>query len=70
MTEFPQSLTASRMGRPPLKKDVETKPTLVRLDADTRARIEAIAGPNRMAGFIREAIVSELLKRERETEKR
>jgi hypothetical protein len=53
------------MGRPPLKKDVKTSPTVVRLDADTRARIEKIAGPNRMAAFIREAVEAELKRRER-----
>ena len=52
------------MGRPPLKKDVETKPTLVRLPADVRQRIEAVAGPNRMAVFIREAIDEALERRE------
>ncbi len=65
MTENPQSLTRSGMGRPPLKKDVKTSPTVVRLDADTRARIEKIAGPNRMAAFIREAVEAELKRRER-----
>lgn len=69
MTEFPQSLTGNRMGRPPLKRDVETKPTIVRLTVETRARIEAIAGPNRMAVFIREAIENELHRRERERPK-
>jgi predicted DNA-binding protein len=53
------------MGRPPLKKNVETRPTVVRLDAETRERIEAIAGPNRMAVFIREAVEAELKRRER-----
>ena len=45
-----------RMGRPPLKSQVETITTVVRLPADVRDRIVEIAGPNRMAGFIREAI--------------
>ena len=57
------------MGRPPLAKDDETKPTLVRLTSDTRMRIEAVAGPNRMAVFIREAIENELKRREREKPK-
>jgi hypothetical protein len=65
LTENPQSLTGVRMGRPPLKKNVETRPTVVRLDAETRERIEAIAGPNRMAVFIREAVEAELKRRER-----
>lgn len=50
------------MGRPPLN----VKPTMVRLTEETRQRIEAIAGPNRMAEFIREAIEAELTRRERE----
>jgi hypothetical protein len=49
------------MGRPPLN----VKPTLVRLTKDIRQRIEAVAGPNRMALFIREAIENELKRRER-----
>jgi predicted DNA-binding protein len=49
------------MGRPPLN----VKPTLVRLTEDIRQRIEAVAGPNRMAVFIREAIENELKRRER-----
>lgn len=53
------------MGRPPLKRDVETKPTMVRLAEDTRQRIEAVAGKNRMAAFIREAIENELGRREK-----
>ena len=57
------------VGRPPLKKDVETVQTIVRLTADTRARIEAVAGKNRMAGFIREAVENELTRRERDKPK-
>lgn len=52
------------MGRPPLKLNIETKATQVRLTADVRARIEAVA-PKRMAEFIREAIERELARRER-----
>lgn len=50
------------MGRPPLN----VKPTMVRLTEETRRRIEAVAGRNRMAEFIREAIEAELMRRERE----
>ena len=50
------------MGRPPLN----VKPTMVRLTEETRQRIEALAGPNRMAEFIRDAIEAELMRRERE----
>jgi predicted DNA-binding protein len=54
------------MGRPPLKTNVETKPTMVRLPEDTRQRIEDLVGPNRMAAFIREAIENELKRRARQ----
>jgi hypothetical protein len=37
---------------------------MVRLTEDVRRRIEAVAGPNRMAAFIREAIEGELQRRE------
>ena len=53
-----------RMGRPPLKQTSVTKPTMVRLTEDVRGRIEAVAGPNRMAEFIREAIEAELKRQE------
>lgn len=65
MTQLPIADTGPRMGRPPLKRDVETKPTMVRLAEDTRQRIEAVAGKNRMAAFIREAIENELGRREK-----
>ncbi len=39
---------------------------MVRLTEETRQRIEAVAGRNRMAEFIREAIEAELTRRERE----
>jgi hypothetical protein len=64
LTHIPVSVTSKPMGKPPLNKDSETKPTQVRLTADLRARIEAAAGPNRMASFIREAIENELVRRE------
>jgi hypothetical protein len=53
------------MGRPPLKLESVTKPTVVRLTEDVRKRIEMLVGPNRMALFIREAVESELKRRER-----
>lgn len=58
---MPGTVTQSRMGRPPLN----VKETKVRLTLDTRQRIEAIAGPNRMAEFIREAVEAELARREK-----
>ena len=50
----------SRMGRPALG----LKPTLVRLDPDVLERIDALAGPNKRAIFIREAVEAELARRE------
>jgi hypothetical protein len=49
------------MGRPPMN----VKPTMVRLTEDVRARIVALVGANRMAGFIREAVEAELQRREK-----
>ena len=65
MTDFPITVMRARMGRPPLN----VKPTMVRLTEETRQRIEAIAGPNRMAEFIREAVEAELIRREREAKR-
>lgn len=53
------------MGRPPLKAGEKTVTTAVRLTQNTMARIEAVAGKNRMAAFIREAVEAELRKREK-----
>jgi len=63
MRDFPISERAGRtprMGRPPLN----LKTTLVRLSAETIARIEAVAGKGRMSQFLREAAEAELLRRE------
>lgn len=49
------------MGRPPLGN----VPTQVRLSPETMARIDALAGKNRRAVFIREAVEAELERRER-----
>lgn len=65
MTQKPTSAIAPRMGRPPLKSNIPTKPTLVRLTEDVADRIDAIAGPNKRAAFIREAIEAELKRREK-----
>jgi predicted DNA-binding protein len=53
------------MGRPPLSKKSDTVETKVRMTIETRQRIEALVGLNRMAAFIREAIERELKRRER-----
>ncbi len=63
MTQIPISDNRTKMGRPPLN----VKPTVVRLTEETRERITAIAGPNRMAEFIREAVENELTRREQES---
>jgi hypothetical protein len=44
------------MGRPPM----QVKPVLVRLTVEALEEIDAIAGPNRRAEFIREAVSREL----------
>lgn len=64
LTQKQTSGTAPRMGRPPLKANIQTKPTLVRLPKDVADRIDAIAGPNKRAEFIRKAIDAELKKRD------
>lgn len=46
---------------------MNVKPMLVRLPDDFPERIDAIAGKNRRAEFIREAIEKELILRESET---
>lgn len=61
MTDFPISDTSRRMGRPPLN----VKPMLVRLPDGLAERIDAIAGKNRRAEFIREALENEIKRRER-----
>lgn len=61
MTEFVSSATTPRMGRPPLN----VKMTTVRLSDGIAERIDAIAGKNRRAEFIREAIERELARREK-----
>lgn len=63
MTLILESGTKPRMGRPPLNRKSMTKPTLVRLTEDVADRIDALAGPNKRAEFIREAIDRELARR-------
>ncbi len=53
--------THEAMGRPPLGM----KPTTIRLPLETIQRIEALVGNRRLAMFIREAIDSELQRREK-----
>lgn len=69
MTPFPPPDTAPRMGRPPLKKDVPTVKTTIRVTREFLDRIEAVAGEGRTASFIRDAAEAELARREREKPK-
>jgi hypothetical protein len=52
---------SGRMGRPPLG----VKATAVRLSPDALARIDKLEGPHRRAAFIREAVETELERREK-----
>lgn len=54
------------VGRPPLKKNVATIVTAIRLPADMMERIDTLAGPNKRGEFIRDAVIRELKRRERE----
>jgi metal-responsive CopG/Arc/MetJ family transcriptional regulator len=47
---------------------MNVKPTVVRLTQEALDRIEKIAGPNQRAAFIREAVDSELERREAESQ--
>ncbi|MCA0856175.1 hypothetical protein [Phaeobacter italicus] len=47
---------------------MNVKPTVVRLSQEALDRIEKIAGPNQRAAFIREAVDSELERREAESQ--
>ncbi|MBN8848183.1 MULTISPECIES: hypothetical protein [unclassified Sphingomonas] len=51
----------ARMGRPPLG----VRPLTVRLSAEQIARIEAVAGPNKTAAFIRDAVTEKLARAEK-----
>jgi hypothetical protein len=51
-----------RMGRPPLKRNVETVIVSVRLPADAAERIDERAGPNKRGEWIRRLIANELRK--------
>jgi predicted DNA-binding protein len=63
------AVSVVRMGRPPLKQQIRTRKTTIRLPEDLFQRIEAVAGQNRMAEFTREAIERELERRERAAKK-
>lgn len=68
LCDYPMADTPRRMGRPPLSRESITKVTQVRLTADVMRRIDAIAGPNRMASFIRDAVMRALEEAESATE--
>ena len=59
LTQLSISDSAPKMGRPPLN----VKPTVVRLSQEVIDRIDAVAGPNQRAAFIREAVDRELERR-------
>lgn len=65
LTALMAAATHTRMGRPPLRSEMTTVKTTVRLSSDVHERVEAVAGKNRMALFIREAIERELERREK-----
>jgi metal-responsive CopG/Arc/MetJ family transcriptional regulator len=48
---------------------MDVKPTLVRLPEGTAERIDVVAGKNRRAEFIRDAVEKELVRRERDLRK-
>lgn len=54
------------MGRPPLDPKASTVKTTLRFTQGVLDRIEALVGPSRTAGFIREAVENELRRRERQ----
>ena len=66
MTILLERGTTRPMGRPPLKRNVETVVTTIRITAEMGVRIDAVAGTNKRSEFIREAIEAELDRRERE----
>lgn len=70
LTNIQGTVIRSQMGRPPLSKKSDTVETKVRMTDETRRRIEALEGPNRMAVFIREAVERELTRREKEKPKK
>lgn len=61
MTEIPISDRQPRMGRPPMN----VKPMLVRLPEGMAERIDAVAGENKRAEFIRDAVEKELKRQEK-----
>lgn len=60
LCDFPMTDTGRRMGRPPLNIGSKTITTAIRLTDDVMRRIETVAGPNKMAAFIRDAIDEKL----------
>lgn len=60
MTGLISQATTRPMGRPPLKRNVDTVVTTIRLTADVTEQIDAIAGPNKRGEWIRNLITREL----------
>lgn len=64
------SVSSPRMGRPQLDKNTEPVMVPVRFTPATLARIEAVAGENHRAKFIREAVEEKLTAVEAELSRR
>lgn len=65
LADIAVSDSAPRMGRPPLgSKADDTKATIVRFEAEMRAKITAAKGNQSMSAFIREAVERELERRQ------
>lgn len=62
MTVLMESATRRRMGRPPLKRNVETVLVALRLPADVVARMDERAGEGKRSEWLRRLIANELRK--------
>lgn len=60
MTVSMESATRRRMGRPPLKRNVETVLVALRLPADVVARMDERAGEGKRSEWLRRLITNEL----------
>lgn len=62
MTVTMESVTKRPMGRPPLKRNVETVLVALRLPADVVARMDERAGEGKRSEWLRRLIANELRK--------
>lgn len=60
MTVLQESATTRRMGRPPLKRNVDTVLVALRLPADVVERIDERAGEGKRSEWLRRLITNEL----------